>query len=254
MIGSGVTGAEFASAYNALGADVVLVSSRDRVLPGRGRRGRRGARGRAQAARDDGAEPGRAPSRWSRDGDGVSVTLTDGRDGRGLALSARRRLDPEHRRPRPRVGRRRARRRAASSPSTGSRARPARGVYAAGDCTGVLMLASVAAMQGRIAMWHALGDAVTPLNLKPSRPTSSRPRRSPPSAGASRRSTPARSTRLGVMLPLAGNAARQDAGRARRVRQALLPARHRHRGRRRRGRAAGQRADPRGVAGRRGRG
>jgi NAD(P)H dehydrogenase (quinone) len=42
----------------------------------------------------------------------------------------------------------------------------ARGVYAAGDCTGVLMLASVAAMQGRIAMWHSLGDAVAPLNLK----------------------------------------------------------------------------------------
>ena len=41
----------------------------------------------------------------------------------------------------------------------------ARGVYAAGDCTGVLMLASVAAMQGRIAMWHFLGDAVTPLDL-----------------------------------------------------------------------------------------
>lgn len=39
------------------------------------------------------------------------------------------------------------------------------GVYAAGDCTGVLPLASVAAMQGRIAMWHALGDAVAPLNL-----------------------------------------------------------------------------------------
>jgi len=34
------------------------------------------------------------------------------------------------------------------------------GVYAAGDCTGVLMLASVAAMQGRIAMWHTLGEAV----------------------------------------------------------------------------------------------
>ncbi len=28
------------------------------------------------------------------------------------------------------------------------------------------MLASVAAMQGRIAMWHFLGDAVTPLDLK----------------------------------------------------------------------------------------
>ena len=35
------------------------------------------------------------------------------------------------------------------------------GVYAAGDCTGVLALASVAAMQGRIAMWHALGEAVS---------------------------------------------------------------------------------------------
>ena len=40
------------------------------------------------------------------------------------------------------------------------------GIYAAGDCTGVLPLASVAAMQGRIAMWHALGEAVTPLRLK----------------------------------------------------------------------------------------
>jgi len=34
VVGSGVTGAEFAGAYNALGADVVLISSRDRVLPG----------------------------------------------------------------------------------------------------------------------------------------------------------------------------------------------------------------------------
>jgi dihydrolipoamide dehydrogenase len=42
----------------------------------------------------------------------------------------------------------------------------ARGIYAAGDCTGVFMLASVAAMQGRIAMWHFLGDAVSPLDLK----------------------------------------------------------------------------------------
>ena len=41
----------------------------------------------------------------------------------------------------------------------------AHGVYAAGDCTGVLMLASVAAMQGRIAMWHTLGQAVGPLRL-----------------------------------------------------------------------------------------
>ena len=40
------------------------------------------------------------------------------------------------------------------------------GIYAAGDCTGLLALASVAAMQGRIAMWHALGEAVAPLRLQ----------------------------------------------------------------------------------------
>jgi len=40
------------------------------------------------------------------------------------------------------------------------------GIYAAGDCTGVLMLASVAAMQGRIAMWHVLGEGVPSLRLK----------------------------------------------------------------------------------------
>jgi dihydrolipoamide dehydrogenase len=40
------------------------------------------------------------------------------------------------------------------------------GIYAAGDCTGVLPLASVAAMQGRIAVWHAMGEAVAPLRLR----------------------------------------------------------------------------------------
>src|SRR3954454_8347698 len=34
VVGSGVTGAEFASAYNALGSRVTLISSRDQVLPG----------------------------------------------------------------------------------------------------------------------------------------------------------------------------------------------------------------------------
>ncbi len=38
----------------------------------------------------------------------------------------------------------------------------AAGIYAAGDCTGLLPLASVAAMQGRIAMYHALGEGVAP--------------------------------------------------------------------------------------------
>ena len=33
VVGSGVTGAEFAGAYDAMGSQVTLVSSRDRVLP-----------------------------------------------------------------------------------------------------------------------------------------------------------------------------------------------------------------------------
>jgi dihydrolipoamide dehydrogenase len=42
----------------------------------------------------------------------------------------------------------------------------ASGIYAAGDCTGLLPLASVAAMQGRIAMYHALGEGVAPIRLR----------------------------------------------------------------------------------------
>jgi len=162
VVGSGVTGAEFASAYDALGSDVVLVSSRDRVLPGEDADAaavledvfkRRGltvlGKSRAESVK--------------RHGDGVVVTLTDGRTVEGshalLAVGSLPNTDD--------MGL------VESGVSLGdggfvtvdkvSRT-TARGVYAAGDCTGVLMLASVAAMQGRIAMAHALGDAVTPLN------------------------------------------------------------------------------------------
>jgi len=164
VIGSGVTGAEFASAYKALGSDVVLVSSREQVLPGEDADA-------AQVLEDVFARRGmtvlsssRAQS-VKRVGDAVVVALEDGRTVEGshalmavgsvantadLGLDkAGVRLDKSGFIEVDRVSR--------SS---------ARGVYAAGDCTGVLMLASVAAMQGRIAMWHALGDAVTPLDLK----------------------------------------------------------------------------------------
>ena len=164
VVGSGVTGAEFASAYDALGAEVVLVSSRDRVLPGEDADA-------AQVLEDVFQRRGltvlskcRAES-VTRDGDRVVVRLNDGREivGSHCLLA---------------VG---------SIPNTAEMGleeagvtldkggfivadkvsrTSARGVYAAGDCTGVLMLASVAAMQGRIAMWHALGDAVAPLDLK----------------------------------------------------------------------------------------
>jgi pyruvate/2-oxoglutarate dehydrogenase complex dihydrolipoamide dehydrogenase (E3) component len=164
VVGSGVTGAEFASAYLALGVEVTLVSSRDRVLPGEDSDAatliedvftRRGMtilpHSRAAAVRRTGA--------------GVVVELTDGRTvAASHALMA--------------VG---------SVPNTAGLDLEAAGVplgrggfvtvdrvsrtgvpgiYAAGDVTGVLMLASVAAMQGRIAMWHALGEAVTPLQLR----------------------------------------------------------------------------------------
>jgi len=162
VVGSGVTGAEFAGAYQALGSQVVLVSSRDRVLPGEDpdaaevieraftRIGMQVmSRSRAAAVR-------RTP-------DGVQVELTDGRTVAGshclLAVGS----IPNSQA----IGLTEA---GVDCDEQGfvqvdrvSRT-SARGVYAAGDCTGVNMLASVAAMQGRIAMWHALGDAVAPLS------------------------------------------------------------------------------------------
>jgi pyruvate/2-oxoglutarate dehydrogenase complex dihydrolipoamide dehydrogenase (E3) component len=164
VVGSGVTGAEFASGYSEIGVPVTLVSSRDRVLPGEdpdaadviervftSRGGTLMKRARAAAVR--------------REGSGVVVELTDGREVRGshalmcvgsvpnvaglglehagVALDERGYVVVD------RVSR-------TSVPS----------IYAAGDCTGVLLLASVAGMQGRIAMWHALGEAVAPLRLK----------------------------------------------------------------------------------------
>jgi len=163
VVGRLVSGAEFASAYNGLGCQVTLVSSRDRVLPGEDQDAaaliedvftRRGMNV-LDRSRMAGVE---------RAGDSVRVTLDGGRTVEGshclLALG--------------------------SIPSTAdlgldavgvdlddhgfikvdrvSRT-SAPGIYAAGDCTGVFMLASVAAQQGRIAMAHLLGDAVNPLDL-----------------------------------------------------------------------------------------
>ncbi|GAB3199246.1 NAD(P)H-quinone dehydrogenase [Nocardioides hungaricus] len=164
VVGSGVTGAEFASAYLNLGIPVTLVSSRDRVLPGEDADAakvledvltRRGmsvlARSRMESV--------------ARDGDVVTVTLTDGRTVQGshciLALGSVPNTDD--------MGLEEAgvvlKDGGFVNVDRVSRT-SARGVYAAGDCTGVLMLASVAAMQGRIAMWHFLGDTVHPLDLK----------------------------------------------------------------------------------------
>ena len=163
VVGSGVTGAEFASAYNGLGARVTLVSSRDRVLPGEDPDA-------ANLIEDVFTRRGMTVlgnSRMesvTRHGDEVRVRLTDGREVTGshclLALGSipnTAGLGLEH----PGV--------ALNDGGFVTVDKVSRtsvpGVYAAGDCTGVFMLASVAAQQGRIAMAHLLGDKVNPLDL-----------------------------------------------------------------------------------------
>lgn len=204
VVGSGVTGAEFASAYLSLGIDVTLVSSRDRVLPGEDADAsavledvltRRGMNVLGQSRMQS----------VTREGDTVTVTLTDGRTVSGshciLALGSI-----------PNTADLGLEEAGVATDEGGfitvdrvSRT-SARGIYAAGDCTGVLMLASVAAMQGRIAMWHFLGDAVAPLDLKK---VSSNVFTSPEIAtvGWSQQAVDAGEiTAEVVMLPLAGNA------------------------------------------------
>ena len=164
VVGSGVTGAEFASAYSEMGVPTTLVSSRQKVLPGEDPDAADVIEHVFTAHGGTLMKQARAVS-VKRSGDEVVVTLTDGRtvtgshvlmcvgsvpntadlglENVGLAVGDGGFLTVD------RVSR---------------TAVP--GIYAAGDCTGVLLLASVAAMQGRVAMWHALGEAVQPLRLK----------------------------------------------------------------------------------------
>ena len=127
MVGSGVTGAEFASAYLALGVDVTLVSSRDRVLPGEDADAAEVLEEVFTRRGHDGALPRSRMESVTRDGDAVTVTLTDGRTVEGshclLAVGS----VPNTAGPRPRGGRRRRSTTAGSSRSTGSRGRPPAG-------------------------------------------------------------------------------------------------------------------------------
>ncbi|MEV7693187.1 NAD(P)H-quinone dehydrogenase [Microbacterium sp. NPDC089189] len=164
VVGSGVTGAEFASAYMNLGAKVTLVSSRDQVLPGEDADAAavlekvfaRGGMTLLAKARAERAE---------NTGTGVVVTLSDGRTiegshclmavgsipntaGIGLEEAGVETTESGHIRVN-RVAR-------TSVPN----------IYAAGDCTTFVPLASVASMQGRMAVFHALGDVVIPLEQR----------------------------------------------------------------------------------------
>ncbi len=163
VVGSGVTGAEFAGAYQTLGSDVVLVSSRDRVLPGEDMDAAELLEGVFRARGMTVLSRSRAASA-ERTADGVAVTLADGRVVEGSHVLIAVGAVPSTRG----IGLEEAGVRLTESGHVEvdkvSRT-SVRGIYAAGDCTGVLPLASVAAMQGRLAMAHALGDAVAPLQL-----------------------------------------------------------------------------------------
>ncbi len=164
VVGSGVTGAEFAGAYMNLGAKVTLVSSRDQVLPGEDKDAaavlervfKRGGMKLLSKSRADKVE---------NTGDGVLVTLSDGRTvegshclmavgsipntaGIGLEQVGVQMTESGHIQVN-RVAR-------TSVPN----------IYAAGDCTTFVPLASVASMQGRTAVFHALGDVVIPLERR----------------------------------------------------------------------------------------
>jgi dihydrolipoamide dehydrogenase len=164
VIGSGVTGAEFASAYTEIGVKVTVVSSRDRVLPHEDADA-------AAVLEEQFSQRGTAVAKQARADKvertekGVAVHLTDGR-----VIEASHALMTVGSVPNTQdIGLERV----GIEPGPGGFITVDRvsrtsvpGVYAAGDCTGVLMLASVASMQGRIAMWHALGEGVAPIKLK----------------------------------------------------------------------------------------
>lgn len=164
VVGSGVTGAEFASAYSALGAKVTLISSRDTVLPGEDVDAAQVIETVFKRNGMTVLSKSRAET-VTRTEDGVIATLTDGRTVEGshclmavgsipntakigLEDAGVQLTESGHIRVN-RVAR-------TSMPS----------IYAAGDCSDFLPLASVASMQGRTAVFHAMGDAVNPTELR----------------------------------------------------------------------------------------
>lgn len=164
VVGSGVTGAEFASAYTALGSKVTLISSRDQVLPGEDADAARVIENVFKRNGMQVLSKSRAES-VVRTEDGVVATLADGRTvegshclmavgsipntaGIGLEEAGIQQTPSGHIRVN-RVAR-------TSIPN----------IYAAGDCSDLLPLASVASMQGRTAVFHAMGDAVNPIELR----------------------------------------------------------------------------------------
>ena len=164
VVGSGVTGAEFASAFSGLGCQVTLVSSRETVLPSEDRDAaalietvfkKNGMQVLSKARAESAVNTGK----------GVEVHLADGRviegshvlvavgaipntAGLGLEEAGVELTESGHI--------------AVNRVARTSRAN----VYAVGDCTNFLPLASVSAMQGRTAVFHTMGDVAAPTQLR----------------------------------------------------------------------------------------
>ena len=162
VIGSGATGAEFAHAFNRLGSRVTLVCSRDRVLPGEDADAARVLEEVFERRDMTILKKARAASAQVTK-DGVEVELVDGRVVTGTHALVTVGQVPNS----ADLGLESAGVKIGSwgeVPVDGVSRTNVSHIYAAGDVTGGMMLASVAAMQGRIAMWHALGQAVAPFN------------------------------------------------------------------------------------------
>ncbi|MGH8884688.1 MAG: NAD(P)H-quinone dehydrogenase [Egibacteraceae bacterium] len=161
VVGSGATGAEYAHAFARFGSEVHLVSSRDQILPSEDPDA-------AKRIEDSFERWGMTIHRrrravdMERSADGVRVRIGEQEwiegshalycvgqvpSSRGVGLEAAG-VELDER---------------GAIPVDGVSRTNVHTIYAAGDVTGGIMLATTAAMQGRIAMWHALGMAVVPL-------------------------------------------------------------------------------------------
>jgi NAD(P)H dehydrogenase (quinone) len=161
VVGAGATGAEYATAFLRFGAQVTFVVSRDRILPTEDRdaalviedvferRGLQTVKNARAAKVERVGDHGVVHLEDGHTVEGSHVLLTIGQvpQTNGLGLDE--------------VGVQTNERGAIVVDGVSRTSVPS--IYAAGDVTAKLMLASVAAMQGRIAMWHLLGQAVSPL-------------------------------------------------------------------------------------------
>ncbi len=171
VVGSGATGAEYAHAFARFGSEIHLVSSREQVLPSEDpdaakviedsferwgmiiHRQRRavdveladgGVRVRTERSREGRAIEGGAE--WI-EGSHVLFCVGQVPASEDLGLESAGVHVEEW----------------GGVPVDGVSRTNVHTIYAAGDLTGGMMLASTAAMQGRNAMWHFLGKSVAPL-------------------------------------------------------------------------------------------